>query len=358
MNVRARYMEWAKARPPAAIDLALSNVLACSVGDLEHASAALDLSGHNDNGFPPLLEAIAARYGAPPDMVATATGTSGANFLAALAVLEPGDEVLVESPAYDPLLAVPRALGARVLRFERRFEERYAIDPDRIRRAMTSSTRLVIVTHPHNPSGALTSDAALAAIAAAAAERRATLLVDEVYLDAARGCGARPAALLADNVISTNSLTKSYGLASLRCGWALASGPLAERIRRARDVVDGTGSIPAERLSVIAFDQLDRLADRARRILEPNVAAFRAFLSRTPQLDGFAELSTVAFPRLRSGADAEELATRLLRDFQTAIVPGLFFEAPAHFRIGLGIAPDILQQGLPALSKALSDRGD
>lgn len=349
----APYMQWSKSRPHVALDLALSNVLACDASDIEGLDAALDFSGWNDNGFPPLVEAIAHRYGVTPERVATAVGTSGANFLVALALVEHGRDVVVESPAYDPLLGVARALGASVRRFERRFEDQFAVDPDAVRRAMTPRTALVILTQPHNPSGALTSDEAISQVARDAARHGAHLLVDEVYLDAARGPGAKPAALLADNVVSTNSLTKSYGLASLRCGWAIASAETAERIRRARDVVDGTGSIPAERMSVIAFSQLDRLAARALRIIEGNLPVFRDFLARSPELEGFVQRGTVAFPRLRSGADTRELADRLIREHQTAIVPGHFFELPAHVRVGLGVEPGVLRRGLENIRRAL-----
>lgn len=350
----APYIHWAKSRPHVEIDLALSNVAACSADDLEGAAAALDFSGQNENGFPPLLDAIAERYGVTADRVATAIGTSGANFLVGLALIERGRDVLIERPAYDPLVGIARALGANIVRFERRFEDRFAIDPDLVRRAMTPATTLVVITQPHNPSGAVTSDEALAAIAREAARQGASVLVDEVYLDAARGCGAHPAARLADNIISTNSLTKSYGLAPLRCGWAIASPELVERIRRARDVVDGTGALPVERLSLVAFRQLERLAARAQSIVAPNVAALQSFLARTPGLQGFVSHSTVAFPRLSSGADAEVFADKLMREFQTAVVPGRFFEAPSHMRVGLGIAPDLLRRGLQNISAALT----
>ena len=69
------------------------------------------------------MNRLAARYGVGPDQVTTATGTSGANFLVCAALLRPGDDVLVERPAYDPLLAVPALLGANLVRFERRFED-------------------------------------------------------------------------------------------------------------------------------------------------------------------------------------------------------------------------------------------
>ena len=97
----APYMAWAKTRPSPRYDLAGSNVLTCSVSDLPGAGQAVELSGHNDNGYQPLLEAIAKRYGVRASQVTTAQGTAGANFLVCAALLSPGDDVLVESPGYD-----------------------------------------------------------------------------------------------------------------------------------------------------------------------------------------------------------------------------------------------------------------
>jgi hypothetical protein len=61
----------------------------------------------------------------------------------------------------------------------------------------------------------------------------------------------------------------------------------------------------------------------------------------------------VVFPRLRGAVSADAFAERLLRDFETAVVPGRFFEAPAHFRVALGIPGDVLERGLDAIGRAL-----
>jgi aspartate/methionine/tyrosine aminotransferase len=348
----APYMRWAKSRPAPEFDLAGSNVLACEIDELEGAREALAITGRNDDGDPELIEAIAARYGVSARGVATAQGTSGANFLVYAALLEPGDEVLVERPAYDPLLGIGRLLGIGIARFDRVFEEGYALDPDRVAGAVTNRTRLIVITSPHNPSGVVAGEQALDAIGRIAAGAGAHVLVDEVYLDASRA--HRPASARGEPFVSTSSLTKSYGLAGLRCGWALAGPSVAERIRRVRDVVDGTGSVPAERLAVLAFGQLDRLADRARRILEPNAARVRTFLAARAELECIPPGGgTVVFPRLKGQADAEPLARDLLAHGRTAIVPGRFFEAPAHFRLGYGCSPDRLSGGLSALDRAL-----
>ena len=112
-------MEWAKTRPSAQFDLAGSNILACTLDDLPGAREAISLSGANDTGYAPLIEAIASRYGVGVDCVTTASGTAGANFFVFAALLEPGDDVLVERPGYDPLLGASRMFGARTVRFER-----------------------------------------------------------------------------------------------------------------------------------------------------------------------------------------------------------------------------------------------
>jgi aspartate/methionine/tyrosine aminotransferase len=356
LRYHAAYMHWAKTRPAARFDLAISNVLGCSLDDLPGAAEALSLSGRNDNGYEPLLEAIAKRYGVAASQVTTAQGASGANFLVYAALLSPSDDVLVERPGYDPLLAAPRLLGAHVIRFERTFDDGYAIDPDRVRHAMTPRTRLIVVTTPHNPTGALASEEALRELGRIAESNDAYVLVDEVYLDTTGG-RARSAVHLGDRFIVTSSLTKSYGLASLRCGWTLSSAGMAERLRRARDVVDGTGSIVAERLSVLAFQHLDALLSRARTILERNGAILQRFLKSRSDLECVLPAGgTVVFPRLPAVSDTRTFAERLLRERGTAVVPGHFFEAPSHIRIGFSGDTRALESGLGELGAALDAR--
>jgi aspartate/methionine/tyrosine aminotransferase len=352
----APYMAWAKTRPSPRYDLAGSNVLTCSISDLPGAGQAVALSGHNDNGYQPLLEAIAKRYGVRVSQVTTAQGTAGANFLACAALLAPGDDVLVELPGYDPLLGAPRLLGANIVRFARTFEDGWALDPSRVRAAITARTRLIIITSPHNPTGTLADVEALRAVGRLAEEHGAHVLVDEVYLDAS-GSDASVAATLGDAFITTSSLTKSYGLSGLRSGWVLSSEAVAERLRRARDVVDGTGPIVTERLSVLAFSHLDDLVARTRALLDTNTALVRAFLHARPELEFvYPAGGTVVFPRVRGVDNTDVLADRLLRERETAVVPGRFFDAPAHIRIGFGGATDALRGGLAAIAAALDDR--
>ena len=285
MRFHAPYMEWAKKRPSARFDLAGSNVSSCTIDDLAGARDALAICrAATTTATSRSSKPSRARYGVDADQVATANGAAGANFQAFAAVLEPGDDVLLERPGYDPLLGAARLLGANVVRFERRFEDGFALDPDEVARALTPRTRLIVVTSPHNPTGALADRAALEAIGHLASTAGAHVLVDEVYLDAADPT-LRPAALLGEPFISTSSLTKSYGLSSLRCGWSLSSPAVAERIRRARDVIDGSGPIAAERLATLAFAQLDRLEARGAALLAINRPLVHEFLRGRAEIE-------------------------------------------------------------------------
>ena len=353
IRYHAPYMEWAKTRATPEIDLAGSNILACGLDDLPGAADAVALSGSNDSGYAPLIEAIGTRYQVNPSRVTTAGGTSGANFLVFAALLEPGDDVLVERPGYDPLLGAARMFSARTVRFDRPFDAGFTLDPDRVKAAMTPRTKVIVITTPHNPTGVPAASEALDEIGRIAERAGAHVLVDEVYKDVTDDASP-PAASRGDVFITTSSLTKSYGLSSLRAGWTIASPEISYRIQRARDVVDGTGSIVAERLAVLAFEHLDRLHARARAIFARNKALADAFLaSHAGTLEWVPSAGTIVFPRIRGVADAAPFVDRVMREQRVALGPGAFFEAPAHFRLGYGGDADKIREGLDRVSAEL-----
>lgn len=351
------YVAWIKRAPEVTYNLMGSNLLHCTVQDIPGAREHLALDGPHEEGFEPLLEDISQRHGLTPGQVSLANGASGANFLVCGALLEPGDEVLVESPAYDPLLAVPRFMGAKIRRFDRVFEEGFRIDPERVKAALTPRTRLLILSNLHNPTGAFTPPAIMRQVGDLADSVGARVLVDEVYLESLHGQEVAPSATLSPTFISTSSLTKAYGLSGLRAGWALSAPDLAERIKRVRDVVDGVGPFPSELLAHLAFQALPALRKRARDILEPNMERLRAFMAERPEVDWVPPAGgSVAFPRLSGVRDTWDFARRLREDHDTGVVPGRFFEAPAHFRIALGGRSEILEEGLRRLGRALAER--
>lgn len=350
------YMRWAKEHAAARYNLANSGLLGCRTEDLDLAPEDLLVNGPNTDGYPPLMAAIGARYGVEPERVVPAAGTSGANALAALALLEPGDEVLLEQPVYEPILGALRLAGARVRSFERRFENGWRPDLDGVRRALADRRiRLVVLTNPHNPSGVLLERSEVEEIARLAGEAGALLLVDEVYRDAWFEDAPPSHVHLGPHVLVTSSLTKSYGLSGLRCGWVLCgSRELADRLRSTRDAMEAAGSMVSESLSVAAFRQLDRLAARAREILEPNVALAHAFLAEHAEwLDCVVpKRSMMVFPRLKKEEDAQALHN-WLRGRETSIVPGQFFGEPRFFRLGFAVATEDVAEGLRRVGEGL-----
>jgi aspartate/methionine/tyrosine aminotransferase len=352
-------MRWAKTRPSVTYDLASSGLVPVTSEELLGEIAVKDafsLSGPNDEGLMPLREAIASRYGVTIDRVSIAAGAAGANFQAMLALLEPGDDVLIETPGYDPLIAAALAAGANVVRFERSWSKGFALDPYVVRTALTPATRLIVVSNAHNPSGAMASRDVLGQIGVMAEAIGARVLVDEVYAEAQHAAAPppQPAATIGDVFVSTSSLTKAYGLAGLRCGWALASPQLSQRVREVRDIIDGSGAFVAEQLSVIAFAQIDRLRARAQSILSENLAAVRSMAQSNPHLEWLEPAAgTTAFPRVKGVDDTSELVDRLILDHDTIVVPGRFFQAPQHIRIAFGGRAEMIKEALVRLDRAL-----
>jgi aspartate/methionine/tyrosine aminotransferase len=355
----APYLLWAKTRHPAPIDLAGSNLLHCTLADLPGARDVVDLSAPNDNGYAPIITAIAGHYGVDPVRVVQAGGCSGANFITVAALVGAGDDVLVERPTYDPLLGAARLMGANLVRFERRAANGFRVDLDDVRRALTPRTRLIIVTTPHNPSGVKIDRATLAGLSALAASASAHVLVDEVYLDGAclvagEGAASRSAARLDGPIVVTSSLTKSYGLAGLRSGWAIAPTAIADRLRRTRDVVDNASSGPADRLAALAWSLQPQLAGRTRTLLGGNVARAREFFAAHPEFEVPEPPScSVVFARVAGRPDAELFVQEMLERQGVALAPGRFFEAPAYFRLSLAGRPDALEAGLSRLATAI-----
>ena len=348
------YMQWAKLRSGARFNLATSGIAGLPLSELEIKSEQLEINGPlNNYGYEPLLEVIARRYRVPQECVVSAIGTSLANYLALAAATEPGDEILVEQPTYDPLLSVARYLGLEIRRFRRR-EPNFTIDLADLERSLSRRTRVIVLCNLHNPTGALTPEATLREIAALARPSGAYVLVDEVYREMLFQAPQTAFHLDPERFLVTNSLTKAYGLSGLRCGWVLAPPELAARMWRIHDIHSGTYSYPAELLSLRAFEKLDQISARAKAMLEENRKHLRKFLDRRDDLECFwPEYGTVVFPRLKTG-DVDKLCELLRNEFETTVVPGRFFESPDRFRIGVGLVTESVRASLDQLELGLN----
>lgn len=354
------YLTWAKMLPKAEINLARSGIDQCpsSLLGLRASDLVTNLTVHW--GYTPLLEAIAARYRVRTNQVFSVSGgTSLANWLACATALEgssPSTEVIVERPTYEPLLRIPESFGVRIRRLERRFDEDWGINLDRFASLVTRRTRLAIVSNLHNPSGARIDAVTLSHMAAMLDRVGALLLVDEVYLECTFRTRTQSSVHAGGNIMTTNSLTKAYGLDGLRAGWLL--GP-RDRIRRAaliHDLLGANGVAPGERMQLAAFRRLKAIAGRSHGLLDPNLERMRTFFADEPRLTAFIPGGgNVVFPRLPRGLDSDRLADHLRRRYSTLIVPGRFFDTPRHVRLSFGMRPAVLARGLRNISRALDD---
>jgi aspartate/methionine/tyrosine aminotransferase len=357
MFAPTRYLDWARRfYGQVRFDLATSGIPAVGSSKLRVDAATTD-----DDPLATwsrLREAIARYNDVPCDDVFPALGTTHALWLACASLTSPGDDVLVEEPVYEPLIRIAEGVGARVVHFARDPRAGFALDPDRIERAMTPRTRLIVVTNLHNPSGVRASDDAVREVASVAAARGAVLLVDEVYsaFDALvddRGVFRKSARKLAENVVAVSSLTKCYGLGLERIGWLL--GP-RDVVASAGDALTANaGMLPCchARAGLAAFSQILPLAERARGLLgakRERVAAWIAAhdLSWSAPAEGL--FGWVTLPGRGDLTPAIEAAAR---DREVLVAAGAFFGVPNAFRIAWSLPAAQLDEGLGRLAEAL-----
>lgn len=350
--MKSDYMHWAKFKPPVRFALTGSEVPHVHLASLGIDIADLELDGASHPRYQPLRERIAARYGVTVGQVVAADGASMVNFLAMATLISPGDEVLVEHPTYELLLGAASFLGANIKRFERKAADAFRLDPAAVEAMVTSATRLIVLTNLHNPTSNLAGEAELVAIGEMAARVGAHVLIDEVYLDTA---GHRSSVHLGPQFVATNSLTKSYGLSGLRCGWILAEAELAERMWRLNDLFGVNQAHQAERLACIAFDRIDEVIGDVPAMLQHNREIFNAFVARRNDLEcAPAEHGITAFPRW-AGGDTQLLDDHLRGRYDASVVPGRWFEMPNHFRVGFGLPTGEFEEAVSRLEGGLDN---
>ncbi len=352
----SEYLTWTKRRAPARYNLSRSGVPRLALDRVGITLDELLINQNAEDGWPPLMERIAARQGVTAAHVVTVPGCSMANHLAVASCVEAGDDVVMETPVYEPLVRVVEYVGARVIPVARHVENRWRIDPDDVRRALTPKTKLVVLSNLSNPTGAFDGDATLAEIARVAEQAGAFVVVDEVYLELVHARGARTAARLAPNVIATSSMTKAFGLDGLRLGWVLAEPALAERMRRLNDLFSANTAHPSERIAARVLDHADTLLSESSALLARNLDLVDAFVRAQDDLS-WAKPSggTVGLVHVVD-RDVDALVDRLHADYDVALVPGRFFGANDHFRIAVSLPSDDLREALTRLGQGLRSR--
>lgn len=350
------YMEWAKthpADPGVRFNLAGSGFDYADPGVIQPDFGRVRLSGPNFYGSESIRGRIAARYGVPVDHVLNVAGTSLGIFLTVAALLEPGDEVLVEGPAYEHLVKAPGLVGGVVNRVGRGFGSGFRLDVDRIRHALTPNTRLVVVSDLHNPSGRALDAPTRAALLDLAETEGFTLFVDEVYRDFLPG---PPGTIYEPGrpVVVASSLTKVYGMGMLRAGWLLGAPEFLHRAARVLNFLHVRDPFPMEPLIEAAFDHADELRARGLETARAGMAVLTDWMSGRSDIqwsppDG----GLVAFPRLPHSISSALFWRRLREEEATLVVPGYFFDDDHHIRLGLAQGPEVVAAGLERVGRLL-----
>jgi aspartate/methionine/tyrosine aminotransferase len=357
MFAPTRYLEWARRfYGKVRFDLATSGMPVVPTSEL----GVDDALGLDDpSGWDRLRGAIARYNDVPADEAIAALGTTHALWLAYATLTSPGDDVLVETPGYEPLVRIAEGVGARVVRFERDAREGFAVDPDRIARAITPRTRVVAVTTLHNPTGRRIARDTLVAAARVCESAGAHLLVDEVYapfdsLVDMRGVLAGSARKLAPNVVVVSSLTKCYGLGPHRIGWVL--GP-AEVIARAEDAITAScGMLPLSHAhgAVRAFERIGALAARSRERLSGKRERVARWVTATGLSWSAPTEGLFGFVTVPQGGDLTPTIERAAREREVLVAAGAFFGVPNGFRLSWSIPDDRLDEALGRLAEALA----
>lgn len=333
------------------------HLLCCSDGESVSVGELLDLVpgaadglsrvhlGYTESkGAPALRQAVAGLYETTaPDDVLVHVGAEEAIFTFMAATLAPGDAVVVVDPRYQSLADVARSLGARPLPWRLDPARGFAPDLGELQALLAEpAVKALVLNFPHNPTGYMPAPEDFAAMLAAAAARGVRVFSDEVYRRSeSEGVAPLPAACDLDpRAVSLGVLSKSYGLAGLRVGWAACRDrKLLARMASVKDYLSICGSAPSEYLATCALAAGGKLLSRMAGILEPN-RRFLAdcFTSRadlfdfTPPRGGL-----TAFPALRQGS-ADAFCQALLEATGVLLLPGSLYGQSwsQHFRIGFG----------------------
>ena len=335
MFAPVRYIEWAtKFYGKIDLDLATSGIPYASWSELGVPEPDLD----DLASYERFREALAVYNDVPVADVVPALGTSHAVFLAYASMLSPGDEVLVETPGYEPLTRTAEGLGAIVRTYERRASEGFAVSPERVAAAVTPRTRVIVVTNLHNPTGVRTSDAILRELAAIAEARGAYLLVDEVYAPFDElpedGVFRTSARKLGANVVAVSSLTKCYGLGMHRLGWVLGPPEIVARANTA--IVASCGHLPLSHAArgAVAAKNIGKLAKRAKAILAGKRELAAAWAAKLPNATWSAPASGLfGLVTLEGAGDLLPKIESWATNHGVLVGAGGFFGVPNGFRL-------------------------
>lgn len=318
-------------------------------------------------GLPSLREAIAERYatrwGRPigPENVLVAVGAMEALLVAACAVINPGDDVLVPDPGYPNYLGQLRLLGANPVPVPIRAEAAFKIQAADVIDRITDKTSAIILNTPSNPLGSLIDAAELAAIVAEADRRGVVVISDEVYEEIIFDGRTHNSVGQLDtrfNHIVINSFSKSFAMTGWRCGWLIAHEDLVTKMALIKEGI--TSCVPpfVQLAGLAALQGPDEFTTQMRATFQQRrdavvecAAATSGISLATPEGAFYAFLNVSA-----SGLDAETFAHRLLDEQRVCLVPGTAFGAAGqgHVRMSYATNVDTIRLGFDRIQQFIN----
>jgi len=360
-------LETVDAAPQAIVGFSLSGspVLGDYLDDLD-PNQSLDWNGRDFRGLPELRDHVLRQAGLiglcdAKDVLITA-GAAEANYLAIMQLLQPGDEIVIETPGWPQAEVLAKAIGAKVVKVERQEADAWALPLDDLAKAVGPKTKMIFITNPNNPTGDLLGQSEMAELVRIADGVGAWLLVDEVYAglewDGPRGPSV--AGMYARG-ITTGSVSKALGLQGLRTGWLIC--PDAQMVMDAvilRENASEIMNIMGEVIAEVALRPARYAVamEKARSEGAANLAQMDAWVKAQEGLSWVApRAGLIGLGRLPQGIDSDAFAKLLLGDpYRTFLLPGSAYDQPGHIRLGVGGGAAVnLKDGLDRLAQALRD---
>jgi aspartate/methionine/tyrosine aminotransferase len=318
------------------------------LGDILDDGLPLDLplvKSGNRYGYPPLRERIIASQGYDVGLnnVLVTLGTQLSNFLALSVLLEPGDEAIVDAPSWEQPRVLCEAMHVKCRLIRRRPELRWGIDLDELASLITPKTKVIYLCQPNNPTGAVFSEAELAAICDLAAKSGIYVISDEIYRGLEWSGELSPSAVnLYERGVTTSSVSKTLGMSGTRLGW-LAS--------QDRDVVEGCLNLKyymtlhqqsrLDETVVMAALEPDSYWTLVRGTMDAARANFDA-VSRWMETNGVFRWippagGFLSFPAYDLDLPSWDLCVQLLEEpYRTYLIPGSCYGYEGHVRFGFG----------------------
>jgi len=288
-----------------------------------------------------LVDEVARLYGVEPENVTLTNGGSEAIFLA-YSVLGAGGMAAVPLPNYPPMFTVPRSLGMKVQG-----------SPT----AKTLARGSVFgLTNPNNPTGRSLHEGAVETLVGSAKKSGATIYVNETYREFTFQKSPDTDFGLASNVVTSNTMTKFFGLGRLRVGWILADKMKSRKLLYAKWAVSGHDSSYSLWVATQVLRQRPRFVERARQVYSRNVRLVRRFLEETEGVSAELGVAPFCLVRYKGRPHSVAFTREILGKTGVLVSPGDFFGAPGAFRLCFTTDEESLRHGLTVLSEFFKKR--